>query len=84
MPTLDDIFKNQCGDTQKLDNPPLKVVFRHLNPKKKVTKSGIKVELKHKTVTVTYSKNYKVMLTFSSKKEAIKEYNKHHKSHKDI
>lgn len=67
-----------------LDNPPLKVVFRHLHPKKKTTKSGIKVELEYKTVTVTYSKNYKVMLTFSSKEEAKKEFNKHRQSHKSV
>lgn len=80
MATLKDSLKNELEKPQKLDNPPIKIEFVNLNNNKKITKSGLKVELDNKTVTIIYSKSYKVMLTFASKKEAKKEFGKHRRN----
>lgn len=48
----------------------------------KKTKEGIEVTLEGKTIKKVYSKTYYTFLTFSSTKEAKKEYSKLRKGHK--
>lgn len=83
---FEEIFKNldTNGDTQNVDTTKTKLVFTLFPIKTKVTINGIKITLKDKTIIKDYNKNYKVMLTFTSRKDALKEFNRHRKSHKEL
>lgn len=83
---FEEIFKNSDtnGDTQNVNTTKIKLVFTSFPIKTKTTINGIKITLKDKTIIKDYSKNYKVMLTFTSKKDALKEFNRHRKSHKEL
>lgn len=83
---FEEIFKNLDvnGDTQNVDTTKTKLVFTSFPIKTKVTINGIKITLKDKTIVKDYSKNYKVMLTFTSRKDALKEFNRHRKSYKEL
>ena len=83
---FEEIFKNSeaNGDIQNVDTPKFKVVLSSFPLRFKTTMNGVKITLKGNTVIKDYSKNYRVMLTFSTKKQAIKEFNRHRKSHKEL
>lgn len=83
---FEEIFKNseENGDTQNVDTTKFKVVLSSFPLRSKTTMNGVKITLKGNTIIKDYSKNYRVMLTFSNKKQAIKEFNRHRKSHKEL
>ena len=83
---FEEIFKNSeaNGDIQNVDTTKFKVVLSSFPLRFKTTINGVKITLKGNTIIKDYSKNYRVMLTFSTKKQAIKEFNKHRKSHKEL
>ena len=83
---FEEIFKNSeaNGDIQNVDTPKFKVVLSSFPLRFKTTMNGVKIILKGNTIIKDYSKNYRVMLTFSTKKQAIKEFNRHRKSHKEL
>ena len=67
-----------------MENKNTKLIVTSLPFKSKLTMNGVKIILKGNTIIKDYSKNYRVMLTFSTKKQAIKEFNRHRKSHKEL
>lgn len=83
---FEEIFKNSeaNGDIQNVDTTKFKVVLSSFPLRFKTTINGVKIILKGNTIIKDYSKNYRVMLTFSTKKQAIKEFNRHRKSHKEL
>lgn len=51
---------------------------------KKITANGTKVSIFDKVVTKEYSKTYIVMMSFSTHKEALKEYRKYRRGYKQL
>ena len=51
---------------------------------RKTTESGIEVTLLGNTVIKKYSRNYICLMSFSTRKEAVKEFGKHRKGNKII
>lgn len=67
-----------------MENKTTKSIISSLPFKSKLTILGVKITLKGNTIIKDYSKNYKVMLTFTSRKDALKEFNRHRKSYKEL
>lgn len=71
-------------DTQDVDTTNVKIVFWPTVLRKKTTQNGIKVYIKGNTIIKEYSKNYKIFMSFSSEKDAKKEFSKYRQAHKTI
>lgn len=82
MSLFEQYFSN--GDTQDVDTTNVKIVFWPTVLRKKTTQNGIKVYIKGNTIIKEYSKNYKVFMSFSSEKDAKKEFSKYRQVHKTI
>lgn len=57
---------------------------KHEKIERKVTASGLKITMLDNVVIKTYSSTSVVFMTFTSHKEAKKEYSKHRKGYKEL
>lgn len=57
---------------------------KHEKIERKVTASGLKITMLGNVIIKTYSNTSIVFMTFTSHKEAKKEYSKHRKGYKEL